>query len=69
MNNNEIITARVTAVHRERYQLLCEKGECYGRLKTKEYYLDQAEFPNGFNTTSYVRRHVAMDSIYQLTVA
>ena len=38
MNNNEIITARVTAVHRERYQLLCEKGECYGRLKTKEYY-------------------------------
>ena len=45
MESNEIITARVTAVHRERYALLCEKGECYGRLKTKEYYLDQAAFP------------------------
>ena len=45
MKNNEIITARVTAVHRERYQLISEKGECYGSLKTKEYYLDQAEFP------------------------
>ncbi len=45
MEYNEIITARVTAVHRERYALLCEKGECYGRLKTKEYYLDQAAFP------------------------
>ena len=45
MESNEIITARVTAVHRERYALLCEKGECYGRRKTKEYYLDQAAFP------------------------
>ena len=45
MEHKEIIAARVTAVHRERYALLCEKGECYGRLKTKEYYLDQAAFP------------------------
>ena len=56
MNNNEIITARVTAVHRERYQLLCEKGECYGRLKTKEYYVDQAEFPTAgdYVTIQYI---------------
>ena len=37
--------ARVTAVHRERYALICEFGECYGRLKTKEYYLEGDTFP------------------------
>ena len=37
--------ARVTAVHRERYKLICEMGECYGRLKTKEYYVDTEDFP------------------------
>ena len=41
----KIISARVIAVHRERYQLSCEKGELYARLKTKEYYLDRAQFP------------------------
>ena len=45
MKNNEIITARVTAVHRERYQLTSERGECFGRLKAKEYHVEQAEFP------------------------
>ena len=45
MKQNEIITARVTAVHRERYQLSTAEGACYGRLKTKEYFLDQAQFP------------------------
>ena len=46
MNHHEqILTARVTAVHRERYQLSCDRGELYARLKTKEYYLDQAQFP------------------------
>ena len=39
------IPARVTAVHRERYQLVCEHGEIYARLKTKEYYVDSEEFP------------------------
>ena len=38
LEKNTIITARVTAVHRERYQLVCEHGEIYARLKTKEYY-------------------------------
>ena len=32
------IPARVTAVHRERYALICEHGETYGRLKSSEYY-------------------------------
>ena len=46
MNHTEqTITARVTAVHRDRYQLSCEMGEIHARLKTKEYYLDAAEFP------------------------
>ena len=39
------IPARVTAVHRERYQLVCEHGETYGRLKTKEYYGGFEAFP------------------------
>jgi len=39
------IPARVTAVHRERYQLVCEHGETYGRLKTKEYYGGVEAFP------------------------
>ena len=37
--------ARVVAVHKERYKLVCENGECYGRLKTKEYYVEGEAFP------------------------
>ena len=40
-----MIQARVTAVHRERYQLVCEYGEIYARLKTKEYYMESEVFP------------------------
>ena len=56
MEHQEIITARVTAVHRERYGLATEQGECYGRLKTKEYYLEQADFPTAgdFVTAEYI---------------
>ncbi len=32
------IPARVTAVHKERFGLVCEYGECYGRLKSGIYY-------------------------------
>lgn len=32
------IPARVTAVHRDRYQLISELGSCFGRLKAKAYY-------------------------------
>ncbi len=37
--------ARITAHHRDRYALITEFGECFGRLKTKEYYLDGDDFP------------------------
>ena len=37
--------ARVTAVHRERYEVASEYGIGYARLKTKEYYGGCEEFP------------------------
>lgn len=38
--------ARVTAVHKERYELICPQGQCWGRLKTGIYYGDGAQaFP------------------------
>jgi len=43
--NAQGIPARITAVHKERYALVCEYGETYGRLKTKEYYGGYEEFP------------------------
>ena len=49
-----MIQARVTAVHRERYQLVCEYGEIYARLKTKEYYMESEEFPT---TGDFVHIH------------
>lgn len=39
------VTARITAVHKERYALVSEYGEGYGRLKTKEYFGGCEEFP------------------------
>lgn len=39
------VPARVIAVHKERYKLICEQGECYARLKTKEYFVDGDDFP------------------------
>lgn len=39
------IPARITAVHKDRYALVCEHGEAYGRLKTKEYYVGNEDFP------------------------
>lgn len=39
------IPARITAVHKERYGLVSEYGEGFGRLKTKEYYGEDEEFP------------------------
>lgn len=43
--NVQGIPARITAVHKERYALICEYGEIYGRLKTKEYFGGFEEFP------------------------
>ena len=39
------IPARVTAQHKERYEIVCAHGLCYARLKTKEYYVADALFP------------------------
>ena len=37
-DGTEAIPARITAVRKERYALVCAYGETYGRLKTQEYY-------------------------------
>ena len=39
------IPARVTAVHKERYEIVCQHGITHARLKTKEYYVDTQSFP------------------------
>ena len=39
------IPARVTAVHKERYEIVCQHGMTHARLKTKEYYVDTQDFP------------------------
>ncbi len=37
--------ARITAVHKERYEIVCEYGMTHARLKTKEYYAGSEVFP------------------------
>ena len=39
------IPARVTAVHKERYEIVCSHGVTHARLKTKEYFLEDQDFP------------------------
>ena len=39
------IPARVTAVHKERYEIVCQHGITHAKLKTKEYYIDTQDFP------------------------
>ena len=39
------IPARITAVHKERYEIVCEHGFSHARLKTKEYYVEERAFP------------------------
>ena len=50
------IPARVTAVHKERYEIVCEHGMTHARLKTKEYYVDTQDFPTAgdFVMISYI---------------
>ena len=43
--NAEELPARVTAVHREWYELVCEYGEISGKLKKKEYFVEGEDFP------------------------
>ena len=42
---DKTITARVIAVHKDRFQLSCDCGEIYAQLKTKEYYKGTELFP------------------------
>ena len=39
------IPARVTAVHKERYEIVCAYGVTHARLKTKEYFVNTQDFP------------------------
>ena len=39
------IPAKVTAVHKERYEIICQHGITYARLKTKEYFVEEEIFP------------------------
>ena len=39
------IPARITAQHKERYEIVCQHGMSYARLKTKEYYAGTELFP------------------------
>ena len=39
------IPARVTAVHKERYEIVCAQGITHARLKTREYFVDTQDFP------------------------
>ncbi|MBE6951803.1 MAG: ribosome small subunit-dependent GTPase A [Ruminococcaceae bacterium] len=50
------ITARVIAVHRDRYQLSCDGRDVFARLKTKEYYKGTEDFPTAgdFVTVRYI---------------
>ena len=45
-NGHNTIPARVTAVHRDRYELICEEGPVFAQLKTAVYYGRESEpFP------------------------
>lgn len=37
--------ARITAQHKERYEIVCPRGFGFARLKTKEYYVGEETFP------------------------
>ncbi len=37
-DGTSLIPARTVSIHRERYELVCEHGECFGRLKSGVYY-------------------------------
>lgn len=57
------IPGRVTAVHKDRYAVVCEAGEIYARLKTGEYYAGTEIFPV---TGDYVMLNVISDGDSQI---
>lgn len=65
---NTCVPARITAVYRERYELVCEFGKTFGRLKTGVYYADGAE---DFPTTGdfvMIRYNASGDSLIMKTL-
>lgn len=44
-DNRPGIPARVTAVHKERFEIICEHGITYAKLKAAEYYAGNEFFP------------------------
>lgn len=43
---DDLLPARVTAVHKERYEIACPHGEAYARLKSNSYHFESGEdFP------------------------
>ncbi len=62
------IPARVTAVHKERFAIVCEAGECFARLKASTYYNDRTE---DFPTTGdfvLIRYNESGDSVITRTL-
>ncbi len=57
------IPARVTAVHKERYEIVCEHGITHARLKTKEYYAGTEVFPT---TRDFVMKNYIPDGDSQI---
>ena len=55
-HTDNTITARVIAVHKDRWQLHREQGDLYARLKTKEYYKGTELFPTvgDYVTVQYI---------------
>ena len=57
-DTNELpgIPARVTAQHRERYEIVCEYGTTFARLKSKGYYWGTERFPTvgDYVTVNYI---------------
>lgn len=44
-NENNYIPARITAVHKERFEAVCDRGFCHAVLKSAEYYAKSEQFP------------------------
>ena len=55
-HTDNTVTARVIAVHKDRWQLRREQGDLYARLKTKEYYRGAEPFPTvgDYVTVQYI---------------
>ena len=66
MNKSDSITARVGAVHKERYELLTDSGLIYGKLKTSVYLGGRELYPTAGDYVTVVL-NPAGDSIITAT--